>query len=124
MPGGSSDSLSVIVESQASDEYPYHTLAALLAITQKRPAYEKLCEKILVTFTNTTNPYIDERIAKDCLFLPDSGVDLEFVDKLADKSVSLGSSHPEALPFFRSPKPCHPTGWDILSKPWNGRRRH
>jgi len=95
---------SLIVESQPSDEYPYHSLAALLAITQKRPAYEKLCGKILVTFTNTSNPYIDERIAKDCLFLPDSGVDLELVGKLADRSVSLGSGLPDALPYFQVAK--------------------
>ena len=63
-----------------------------------------LCRKILATFTNTSDPYIDERIAKDCLFLPDSGVDLEFVDNLADKSVSLGSDHPAALPYFQVAK--------------------
>ena len=95
---------SLIVESQPSDEYPYHSLAALLAITQKRPAYEKLCGEILATFTNTSNPYIDERIAKDCLFLPDSVVDLELVDKLADRSVSLGSGLPDALPYFQVAK--------------------
>jgi tetratricopeptide (TPR) repeat protein len=95
---------SLIVESQPTDEYPYHSLAALLAITQNRPAYEILCRKIVATFTNTSNPYVDERIAKDCLFLPDSGVDLEFVDKLADKSVSLGSGHLEAFPYFQVAK--------------------
>jgi tetratricopeptide (TPR) repeat protein len=31
-------------------------------------------------------------------------VDLEFVDKLADRSVSLGSDHPEALPYFQAAK--------------------
>jgi Flp pilus assembly protein TadD len=92
---------SLIVESQTTDEYPYHSLAALLAITRNRPAYEILCRKIVATFTNTSDPYIDERIAKDCLFLPDSGVNLGFVDKLADKAVSLGSEHPDGLPYFQ-----------------------
>jgi tetratricopeptide (TPR) repeat protein len=95
---------SLIVESQPSDEYPYHSLAALLAITQKRPAYEKLCGKILATFTNTDDPYINERIVKDCLFMPDSGVDLGFVDKLAGKSVSLGSGHSDGMPYFQVAK--------------------
>jgi tetratricopeptide (TPR) repeat protein len=94
----------VLVEQQTTDQYRYHTLATLLAITRNRPAYETLCQKILATFTNTSNPYIDERIAKDCLCLPDSGVDLNLVDNLADKSVSLGSDHPEALPYFQAAK--------------------
>ena len=94
----------VIVESQTTDEYPYHSLAALLAITRNRPAYEILCRKIIATFTNTSNPYVDERIVKDCLLLPDSGVDLQFMDKLADKSVSLGSDHPDGLPYFQAGK--------------------
>src|SRR6266481_3902494 len=87
----------------STDRFRYHTLAALLAITRDRPAYETFCRKILATFTNTTDPYIDERIAKDCLLLPDSGVDLEFVDNLADKSVSLGSNYPDA-PYFQVAK--------------------
>jgi len=97
-------SAALAVEYQPTDQFRYHTLAALLAMTRNRPAYERLCRKSLVTFTNTSNPYIDERIAKDCLCLPDSGVDLEFVDKLADKAVSLGSSYSNALPYFQTAK--------------------
>jgi Flp pilus assembly protein TadD len=95
---------SLIVEFQPTDEFHYNVLAELLATTQNRPAYEILCGKILATFTNTSDPYIDERIAKDCLFLPDSGADLKSVDKLADKSVSLGSSCTNALPYFQVAK--------------------
>jgi tetratricopeptide (TPR) repeat protein len=40
----------------------------------------------------------------DFLFLPDSGVDLKFVDKLADRSVSLGSGYPDELPYFQTAK--------------------
>jgi tetratricopeptide (TPR) repeat protein len=95
---------SIIVEYQPTEQFRFHTLAALLTITQNRPAYEILCRKILATFTNISDPYIDERIAKDCLFLPDSGVDLEFMDKLADKSVSLGSGHSDDMPYFQTAK--------------------
>lgn len=95
---------SLVVKYQPTGQYGFHALAALLAVTGNRPAYEALCQKILMTFTNTSDPYIDERIAKDCLFLPDSGVDLEFVDKLADKSVSLGSGKPDAMPYFQVAK--------------------
>jgi serine/threonine protein kinase/uncharacterized protein HemY len=94
----------LVVEYQPMDQFRYHTLAALLAITGNGPAYEAFCRKILATFTNASDPFIDERIAKDCLFLPNSGVDLEFVDKLADKSVSLGNGLSEALPYFQVTK--------------------
>jgi len=86
----------LVVGYQPTDHYRYHTLATLLAITRNRPAYEMLCRKMLTTFTNTSNPYVYDRIAKDCLLLPDSGVDLEFVDELADKAVSLGRGNPDA----------------------------
>jgi tetratricopeptide (TPR) repeat protein len=94
----------LLIEYQPTDQYRYHNLAAFLAITRNRPAYETLCRKILATFTNTNDPYIDERNAEDCLFLPDSGVDLEWVDKLADKSVSLGSGYSDGLPYFQAAK--------------------
>jgi len=93
----------LVVEYQPTEHYRYHTLAALLAITRNRPAYETLCRKILATFTNTSNPYILARIAKDCLFLPDSGVDLGLVDKLAEKAVSLGSGYSDAS-YFQAAK--------------------
>ncbi|HWW00359.1 MAG TPA: serine/threonine-protein kinase [Candidatus Acidoferrum sp.] len=89
----------LVVEYQPTDQFRYHVLAALLAITRNRPAYETFCRKILATFTNTSDPYIDERMTKDCLFLPDSGVDLKFVDELADKAVSLGSGNADAAYF-------------------------
>ena len=49
------------------------------------------------------NPYIDERVAQDCLLLPHSGVDLELVDKLADMAVARGSGE-SALPYFQACK--------------------
>jgi hypothetical protein len=62
-----------------------------------------LCRKMLTTFTNTSNPYVDDRIAKDCLLLPDSGINLEFVDNLADEAVSLGRGWSDA-PYFQAGK--------------------
>ena len=95
---------SLVVESQPKEEFYYHVLAELLAITKNRPAYDMFCTKILATFTNTDDPYIDERNAKDCLFLADSGVDLNLMDQLAGKAVSLGSGHPDAFPYFQVAK--------------------
>jgi len=88
---------------QPADHYHYHRLAALIATSQNRPAYEQLCQKIVATFTNTTNPYVDERIAQDCLLLPHSGMDLGLVDKLADLAVALGSGE-SSLPYFQGCK--------------------
>jgi DNA-binding transcriptional regulator YbjK len=70
----------LLLQLQPAEHYRYHTLTGLLAITHNRPAYEQLCQRILTTFTNTTNPYIAERMAQDCLLLPRSGVDLRWVD--------------------------------------------
>lgn len=86
---------------QTAEHYHYHRLAALLGITQNRPAYQQLCHTILPMFANTTNPYIAERVAQDCLLLPHSGADLQLVDQLAEKAVILGAADP-SLPFFQA----------------------
>src|SRR6266550_7065047 len=94
-----------LLKHQPSEHYHYHRLATLLAISQNRPAYQQLCQKILATYTNTANPYVDERLAQDCLLLPDSGVDLRLVDKFADLAVTLGKDESEsALTYFRGCK--------------------
>jgi eukaryotic-like serine/threonine-protein kinase len=78
-----------VLEQRPADHYRYHTLAGLLAITHNRPAYENLCPKIIATFSNTTDAYVAERMTSDCLLLPNSGVDLLSVDKLATRAISL-----------------------------------
>lgn len=40
-----------------------------------------------------------ERLAEDCLLLPNSGADLQSVDKLADTAVTAGTNDP-ALAYF------------------------
>ncbi len=83
-----------------TDHFRYHVLAGLLAITHNREAYEKLCQRLLPKFIDTTNPYIAERMALDCLLLPRSGVDLRLVDKLAGTAISVGAGN-ESLPYFQ-----------------------
>src|SRR4030095_6749935 len=68
-----------LVLERQPDHYRFPILAGLLAMTRNRPAYEQLCRRILSTFANTTNAYIAERMASDCLLLPDSGVELPSV---------------------------------------------
>ncbi len=91
------------VDLQPIDHYRYHTLAALLAVSQNRPAYEQLCKSLPAKFANSQNPFIDERLVQDCLLLANSGVNLELMDKQADLAVALGSGD-ENLPYFQACK--------------------
>ena len=88
------------LEHQPTNHERYHTLAALLAITRNRAAYEQLCARILTSFANTTDAYVADRMAKDCLLLPSSGVDLTAVGRLADTAVTVGKDKP-GMPFFQ-----------------------
>jgi serine/threonine protein kinase len=80
--------LNFYIATMPVNHYAYHLQAGILAITQNRTAYHQLCQKILRLFADTTNPYIAERVADDCLVLPNSGADLQTVDKLADIAVA------------------------------------
>ncbi|MEJ0091746.1 MAG: tetratricopeptide repeat protein [Limisphaerales bacterium] len=93
----------LVLEHEPTDHYHYHRLAGLLAITENRPAYEQLCQKILTTFTNTTNSYVAERIAQDCLLLPRSGADLQLVGKLANTAVTTGTND-TSMAYFQGCK--------------------
>ena len=88
---------------QPDDHYRYHTLAGLLVMTRDRPAYEQICNTLLTKFVNATNPFVAERSVQDCLLLPNSGVDLELVDRLADAAVTLGSGD-ASIPYFQACK--------------------
>jgi tetratricopeptide (TPR) repeat protein len=91
------------LEYQPSDHYRYHTLAGLLVTTHNRPEYELICRRLLTKFADTSNPYIAERVVDDCLLLPDFGVDLGLVDKLADAAVKGGSGYVD-MPYFQACK--------------------
>jgi serine/threonine protein kinase len=88
----------LVTEYQPTNHYRYHTLAGLLAITHNRPAYEQLCRRILATFGDATHPYTAERMVQDCLLLPNSGADLQLVDKIADRAFAVGKDE-SFLPF-------------------------
>jgi serine/threonine protein kinase/Tfp pilus assembly protein PilF len=93
----------LILEHQPDDHYHYHRLAGLLAVTDNRPRYEQLCRELLPKFNDTSNPYILERVADDCLLLPNSAVDLRLVDRVADAAVSRGIGN-ESMPYFQACK--------------------
>jgi serine/threonine protein kinase len=82
-----------------NSEY-YHMRAPLLVTTGDATEYRRLCGEIVSRFRNTTDPYVADKMAKDCLILPSSGVDLKSVAALADVAVSRGSNAP-AAPYFQ-----------------------
>jgi eukaryotic-like serine/threonine-protein kinase len=90
-----------LLDLQPNDHYRYHTLAGLLAMTHNRPAYEQLCQKIMAKFGNTSNAYIAERMADDCLLLANSGADLRVVDELAKTAIRLGADD-NAMAYFQA----------------------
>lgn len=92
------------MEHQPSEHYHYHMLAPLLVVTHNGPAYARTCQMALARFSSTSNPYWAQRIAVDCLLLPNPDVDLRMVDKLADIAVTRGIGETEALPYFHLSK--------------------
>ena len=68
----------------------YHLLTVLLVETNDVQAYHEICQKIVARFAGTRNRNVADQMAKDCLILPDSGVDLAVVDKMAQTAVESG----------------------------------
>jgi tetratricopeptide (TPR) repeat protein len=66
-------------------------------------AYDRLCQKIVITFFSTTNAYVADRMAEDCLLMPHSSMDLQLIDKLADTAVALGGGD-DLLPYIQGCK--------------------
>ena len=56
--------------------------------------------KLLRQIGDSSDPTIAERMAKDCLILPDSGVDLKAVSAWADTGVTAGKDSSD-LPWFQ-----------------------
>ncbi len=94
---------SLILDLQLTDHYRYHTLIGLLAMAHDTAAYEELCKRLLTKFANPTNPFIAERMVQDSLLIPNSWVDLDLADKLADTALAIGGSD-AALPYFQACK--------------------
>jgi tetratricopeptide (TPR) repeat protein len=93
-----------LMQRQPTDYYWSYNVAALLVTTHNRPDYEQLCHRIPTTFAETTNPYIAQRIAEGCLLLPNSGADLQLVDRLATRAVTLGNGDGGGIGYFQACK--------------------
>jgi hypothetical protein len=93
-----------LMQFQPTEYYWSYNVATLLVTTHNRPDYEQLCHRIPTTFAETTNPYIAQRIAEGCLLLPNSGADLELVDRLATRAVTLGNGDGGGIGYFQACK--------------------
>jgi hypothetical protein len=83
---------------QPDDHQHYHTLAPLLIASNDLDAYAKLCREIVNRFAGTTDMFVADRMAKDCLIHPSSAVDFRSVAALADLAVKSGKES-RALSF-------------------------
>ena len=81
---------SKIVELEPANHEAYHALAALYLASAQLEAYHNLCNQIRAQFGSITNdPRIADRMAKDCLILPEPGADLTIESRLANVAVSF-----------------------------------
>jgi eukaryotic-like serine/threonine-protein kinase len=70
----------------------YHMLAPLLVACQDISGYRQHCQRIIPRFSGASDPSVADQMAKDCLILPSSGVDLNAVGALADVAVTRGTN--------------------------------
>ena len=75
-------------EINPEDHEAWHRLAAFLVASGQVDVYREHCRKSAERFGQTSDPNTAERIAKDCLILPASGVDLDVVAKMADTAAA------------------------------------
>lgn len=95
------DAARLIKHSPDNHEY-YHALAPLLAQLGDFAEYQNVCRTILDKFGGTTNIYVADRMAKDCLILPRPGADLSVPAKLAETAVKVVQKDDGSLPYFQS----------------------
>jgi eukaryotic-like serine/threonine-protein kinase len=89
-----------LVKFDPKNQDAYHALAALLAQSGDFQGYRLHCAQELACFTGTSDPNTAERLAKDCLILPDSGVDLNVAAPWAHTAVTKGKDSDD-LPWFQ-----------------------
>jgi len=93
------DDAKVMLGQSPDNHDNYHTLAPLLVQFGDLAEYQTLCQTMIAKFGRTTDMFIADRMAKDCLIIPASGVDLTPIAAMADVAVSRGSNAP-AAPYF------------------------
>jgi pentatricopeptide repeat protein len=87
------------VEFDPADHWLHHLLTPLLVQSDDLEGYRRHCAQVLARFGGTNDPVVAERMAKDCLILPDAGVDLVAVAQWADTAVTKGKDQGYFLYF-------------------------
>jgi len=95
--------LAKVIQLQPAGHAAYHMLAPLLVQKGDADGYHRLCRIALARFSGTKDPFTAERIAKDCLILPTSGVDLDAANQMAETAVEAGKAN-GYLPYFEFAK--------------------
>ncbi len=91
------------VELQPANHEHYHCLAPLFIARGDIEGYRQHCGRQAGRFHDTKDALVAERMAKDCLILPDSGVDLRVIGTWVDLAVTVGR-HRDELPWFELAK--------------------
>jgi serine/threonine protein kinase/tetratricopeptide (TPR) repeat protein len=98
------DDAARVFEYRPSDHGRFPILAALLIKTQNRTAYETLRAKLLTSWSDTTNFFVADQVAKACLFLPYAQAYSKLISHLADLPVANGTGNEGAMPYFQNLK--------------------
>jgi len=79
-----------LIQRDPTDHMSHHSLAPLLAASGDLDRYRDLCKEIVTRFGDTTDPFVSDRMTKDCSMLPSSGTDPEVVAKMAEAAAAAG----------------------------------
>lgn len=88
------------LEYQPSACFRWSALAALYLKAANRTAYEQFCQKLYSEHRDTSNVFFADQVAKACLFLPASQIDLGGLGNLATTAVTRGAGDKGAIAFF------------------------
>lgn len=92
-----------ILQAEPTNHVHYHRLAPLLVQVGNQEGYRKHCALEVARFGDTREPNIAERLAKDCLILPESGANIDVVTAWTELAVTQGQASPD-FPWFQFSK--------------------
>ena len=92
-----------VLQAEPTNHVHYHRLAPLLVQVGDVEGYRNHCALEIARFRDTREPNIAERLAKDCLILPESGANMEVVTAWTELAVVQGQASPD-FPWFQFSK--------------------
>jgi len=93
------DCFASLIQSNPTNHWNHRNLAPLLVASERLDVYRQHCRQAVERFGKTSDPFIAERIAKNCLILPDCGVGLDAVAHMADTAAA--TTNRGAIPWFQ-----------------------